>query len=496
MIKRIFVVGIAFFFVSAIFNAYIFNGKEGEIWAKSGAENAEEKKKEKAERERAKKEINEKLKNPQYYCAEALAELKEFKDFLWDTKKAARERAREELAKRIKVRVVSTVVDIIKSNKEQVEEILESKTQTYCDELLEEIEVRDYGDYPKKGVVTAIAYILENKYTESVERDLRNKKGWIITPLSEGIKAAEQKNFGLALSQFIKSRKTLFDNFEGIPMNEDITGDGKPEEIGGFLSARIGEIISHIEIKTMDEKIPFDNEGIVSKKPTVFVFYIDSRGKTPVSGIPLKVDFVRGSGNISKIPLQTGIQGDAQIPIESVNIDPTVKEMPLNVVIDRERLGLEKSIRLPSCPIILHKAKSIAYSINFFNSGSRSKPSSLVDSVKSLLANYEYGIEEYDIKGREVKEADIRGAASLNVDYLVHIVVSAAGGEVDYGMYYSNASSKAFIYSLPNGKIVAAIEGPSAKGYGTSVSRAGWDALGKVKSKLMGRVKEKIRELK
>lgn len=493
VLRKLFWLFVVVFCVSSTANAtWPLKSKE-----KGKEEVVEEK--EKTEKDKGIKEITEKMKDSRYCCADALAELKEFNGILWDTKNAARSRARDELSKRIKVRIVSTAVDILRSDKKHVEDKFESKIQSYCDQLLEGVDVRDCRDYPKKGEVTAIAFILESKYRETVESDLKNRKGWVLTPLLEGVKAAKQKNIGFALTQFIEARNKLFDNFEDVPVNEDVTGDGKPEEIGGFLSARIGEIISRIELKTIEEKIHFDSNGNITKKPTVFALYTDEKGKTHISGVPLKANFVKGSGSISDTPLQTGMQGDTEIPVETVNIDPTVKEVAVNVVIDRERLGLEEALVLPSCRINLFKTKSIAYSVNFFNSGSRTQPSLLVDSLKSIIVDYGYGIEEVDIKSSEVKNTDIKTVGGLNVDYLVYVIVSASGGGIGggyQGMYKATATSKAEIYSLPDGRLVASVQCPSTKGYGTSTSGAGYDALSKLKSGLMSALKTKIKELK
>ncbi|MFH1824487.1 MAG: hypothetical protein ABH873_04595 [Candidatus Firestonebacteria bacterium] len=460
-----------------------------------------QKKEEKERRERlawekADKEVNEKLKDPNYYCEKALAEYAEFDGNSWKTIEEAKKRARLELAKRLKVRVINTVSDTIKKDNKLVEEKFESKTTTYVDALLENVKVEEFEKYREKDQVTAIAYLPVRIYKDKVEADLKSKKISISTPFEQGLEAMKQKNYGQALTQFINSRAKLVDSFSGL-LNEDIDEDGKTEDVGGILSARISEIVNNLELKSLDDKIFFDSDGKITKKPTVFVSYrVDSNNRQPVSGIPLKVAFIKGEGKISEVPLKTSGQGDLEIPIENINVDSSTKEVTVNVEIDGEKIGLEKTFYLPICRIEMYKKKAVAYCVNFFSDGLKTHPASWVDEIKGMIIDYGFGVEEYDIKEKDISTTTINDITKTNVDYFIYVMMTSESKKDPYDMYNAMLTSKASIYSFPEEKIYKTIEGISASGYSTTGLNAGYDALGKVKNTLMDKIKAVIKDLK
>jgi hypothetical protein len=470
------------------------------IWP-LGKKDKESKKQEQIEQEelkRSKEEIK-KIKSRHgidLYVGEGLTEIKGGIT-LGEAKSSAKQRALEDLSTSIKVRIRGTIKDELKLTPEKgTEERFESMVNSYVDSVLSVVKDESFYNYPKEDVITVIVYISKSAYDEKVQKEVRAKIDRIVQYINEGTKSLKLKSFTGAIEHFLNAERWLSEDFGDLPVKEDINKDGIDDDLGAVIETNLTNIVQDMKLESLDEKIVYDTNGVVSKNPTVYLSYEEKTGKTtPMINIPLKATFIKGEGKITDVPLKTDRLGVVRIPVE--RIDPEYKEAVVRVEVDMKSLGLEGKLSPSPCDLNLTKKRAIAYSVNFFNSGVRETPTSIIDSVKSTIVEYGYATVPVNINGREVVDNELKAVADLNVDYLVLIVASASGGKVgDYEMYYSNVASKVLYYEMPDRNLIFSMEGPSSKGYGTSLSSAGWDALGKIKSNLMIKLKDKIKELK
>ena len=119
------------------------------------------------------KEIEKIKNNDDLYVGEAIVQIKTTSE---DAIERAKERAREELAKTIKVKVEKTIEDIIGKNARKSYELFESKTKSYSKAVLTDIPPGKYFlDYPTAKSVTYLLWVSKEKYEENVKKDIETR---------------------------------------------------------------------------------------------------------------------------------------------------------------------------------------------------------------------------------------------------------------------------------------------------------------------------------
>ena len=412
----------------------------------------------------------------------------------------AKQRSIDDLSSSIRIKVRTTVKDELKVGSNRgAEDKFERITNSYTAEILNKVTYKTYKDYPEKNMITVICYVLISDYEQNVQAEIKNNIAQITKYAIEGLKAQNGKLYLTALEDYSKGKEKLSECFYDLPAQEDIDNDGKPDDLYAFFDTNILKLIRNIKLETADEKVVFGTEGKLRKYPMVRVIYEDKNEKVPIPYIEVKASFMEGKGNgeIINRSLVTNRLGEVQIPIE--RIDPSYKEASIQVELDPGALKIdEKQIQIPYCVITVNRKRTFVCAVNFFNVNKRNKSEMIEKSLKSILRGLEYDVLDCNIKTEEVTDTDIKNTCENNADYLIVVTIKADGAKVgDYDMFYSNITSKAEVYSLPDGAVVTTIEdGPSAKGSGTSIANAGWNALDKIKSSLISQIKTELKELK
>jgi len=437
-----------------------------------------------------KKEIKEIKKNPEVYYGEAFAEIKRFEGDLWEATQQARKRAREQLNEYIKVRVNTSLRQVLKVGKKEYKKEIEDMTCLYADKVLEEVNYHDFPDYPRKGLVTCLAVVSKARYKQTVLKELENKKTKIITHLRAGLKALKAELISQAIDNFIQAKKWYEEFFKSVPLNMDLDKDGKIEETGAVIDVYLTSVLKCLEFRREEKRYTYGMDGEVIRKPFVFVYYREKKKKVPVSGLPLKAEFVQGEGKISEMELVTGDSGDVEIPVEYVNPQNVETTIQLSVDFDIS------DVALPFYRVELEKRKGVAYSVVFKKGEKISHPSLLKDIVKSVLSRYNYDIQEITIEKTEPSDWDIEKAIESNADYFLIVSVERISSSQvgDYDMYQARVASKIMVYKLPEKRLLTSLEGPSASGFGASKTSAVSNALGKIKNKLTDVIEEEIKK--
>jgi len=448
----------------------------------------------KLRRQEIKKEIKEIKKNPDIYYGEAFAEVKRFRNDLWKATEEARKRARQQLNEYIKIRVDTSLRQVLKIGEKGYKKEIEDIIELYADKVLEEVKYHDYTDYPKRGIVTSIATVGKETYKNTVLKELKNKRGKIITHLRAGLKALDRKLISQAIDNLLLAKKWYEEFFHQVPLNMDLDKDGKIEEIGAVVEVYISSIFKSIEFKQKEEGYTYTLEGNIFKKPIVAVYYIDKKEKIPVSNLLLKIKFVKGEGKISNSKTITDEYGEAEISVEYVK--PELPEASIQVEIDLEKYDLAGEIQLPFYRINLKKRKAVAYSVVFSQNGKITHPVSLKDITRAVLSKYGYDIEEIKLETTEVKEYHLDKVIELNADYFLFLLVESYGSSQvgDYELYQAKVGSRIFIYKLPEKRLISSIEGPETTGFGPSFSSASYNGLGKIKKKLLSLMEQEVKK--
>ncbi|MBU2567294.1 MAG: hypothetical protein KJ967_00780 [Elusimicrobia bacterium] len=456
-------------------------------------------KEQKKEREQIEKEIKsyKDRQNVDLYVGEGRAVSEKDSD---NAEAEAKNRAIDDLSSSIRIKVQTTVKDELKyASSRGAEEKFERITKSYTREILKKVISKPYKDYPEKNMVTMICYVSKSDYERDVQEEIKKNIVQITKYAIEGLKAQKEKLYLTALENFLTGKENLKKCFYELPAQEDIDNDGKPDDLYAFFDTNIIKMFRNIKLEPVDEKVVYGTDGKLRKYPVVKVIYEEQNEKVPIANIKVNASFIEGKGNseIANRTLLTNRLGEVQIPIE--RIDSSYKETSVQVELDPEALKVdEKQIQNPFCVITISRKKTFLCAVNFFNTQKRNKSEMIENSLKAILRSLEYDVIDYNMKTDKVKDEDIRNMGEKNADYLIAVIIKADGGKVgDYEMFYSYITSKAEIYSLPEGDVVASIDdGPSAKGFGTSASNAGWDALGKIKSSLISKIKKEIKGLK
>jgi len=226
------------------------------------------------------------------------------------------------------------------------------------------------------------------------------------------------------------------------------------------------------------------------------VYRVDENTQKPVVGLPVKAEFVKGAGKIVQTGLQSGPQGDLEIPVESVDVRPDTTEAAISAEIDGDKLGLEKTFLMPNARIEITKRKSIAYCVNFFNSDSLSHPDPWAAELRELIGNCGFSADACVIEEKELTPESLKRLSGRNNDYLVYLVFVSESRKDPFDMYKASIRAKADIYLLPSGRICRTIEGAGGEGYSTSAASAGYKALGKINASLSDKIKSGVKALK
>jgi hypothetical protein len=449
--------------------------------------------------------IKKKKNDPDIYWGEGIATIQNAD--LGAAREVAKERALNDLSQKIKVFVESDISHLIqgatKSSagklSEENREVFIEKVNVYTRVALSNIKDKFIADYPVKNNCTYFAYISKSEYERTVNEDIKIKKAQVKTSIANGDRAFEQNDFMIAANHWTMAYEQLEAFFGGLPLQDDLNNDGRNEDVASYIYKRVNNLFGKIQLSFIADKITYDASGVLTKKPIVQAKYTDAAGKThSVANLPLKVDFVSGTGWVNGAP-KTSEYGEAIIPLK---IDASNPSTVINVKIDVNALpGLNafRLSQLSEARLTIGKIKTIAVAAAFFNRNKRSTPAELMNEIKRILINNGFLTIEISLNGYEAAESEIARASSMNADYMLTVTMKTSntgtvGGYAN--MYVSTVSGLIALYKLPRGDQIAAEIISAKKGYGVSGSVAGWDGYGKIKKTALNKTKKIISEIR
>lgn len=433
--------------------------------------------------------IGEKKDDPDIYWGEGIYSIG---NDLGNAKIEAKKRALKDLSQKIEVQVTSelsntlTEKDITSGKKysTQVEEEFVSKIKTYTDQVITDVQGKDFIDYPEDGELTYFAYIDKSKYKEEVEKDLSTKRLMIKSAIQRGNNEFSDHRFLTALSGWIQAKHDLIRFFGNLPLEIDLD-DGNIVEVNSYLESRLRAFLLNISISFIDDKFYYDAQGNVSGRPTVIAQYIDkTQSKYPLARFPLKVEFVKGSGEtVSSI--KTENYGQADIPINYV--DPQNIFSTIEVMLDVKEIGGLDLFSIPNIStavLNLKKTKTVALVVYFDVSGNLLVPHEVFNQVQSLFINNGFNVISLAEQVSVMDPNVFKEANNKNADYLYSVIVKTASvsqvGGYD-NMYKASCGGSVSLFKLPQKNTAGSANIPTEEGFGVTRDGACWDALGNLK---------------
>ncbi|VVS90614.1 LPP20 family lipoprotein [Desulfoluna spongiiphila] len=491
---------IAGLFMAALLFAGCMGAKpvaeKGAIDNMAPAEAAAERAHLKAMRAEAKGFIAEKRRDKNLYIGEGTANIGAD---LGKGKLEAKNRAREELARQIRVKVESDFQLITEKRgvgaSAEVQQEITQRLETYTSQVLTNVQESDFFiDYPKTGTVTVLVFIPKEAYEVQVKEDLNQKKEMVVEAVKQAEKALKNGEYVRALKQFLEAGTMQRAFFGRVPVYAEIDGDGLRDELSNHVTFRVEGITSRIQLSLLNDTFLYDPEGHLEKQPRVLARYLDGTGTSvPVTSLPLVASFAEGQGRVA--PCVTGVYGQAELAVSAV--DPSLKTAVLQVAPDFTSLGDFSAYDLPPMrplKVDLLRKRAVALLVCCKNGGKGINVSGLTDAVTSLLLNRQLTVVPVD-NGQTV--ASVSGD-SLNADYLLAVeVVPSGGGTVGSyaNMHAARCGAGLSLYTLPAKSLTKKENLASQEGFGITAESAVWDAFGKSREpivKAAGKMMERV----
>lgn len=437
------------------------------------------------ENEIIKNRINE-LKN-ENYVGDGLANID---DDLHEARQLSKERAIASLAESIEVNVRSEVERIIVERTdeygEQFEEEFKQVIQTYTDIAISNRQDDWHIDYPVQNYVTTIVWISKEEYALRVSEDITNKINYVTGLIKNGAREFGRGDYMIGITHWIDAKSFLEDAFGRLPVEVQLTEKTDVEEANSYLNRRILNFFGNIHLFSDREEYFYDSEGKLRQTPEVYAQYMEGTTKRPIINLPLRVDFVRGSGRVDG-QMRTGLHGQTRIGID--NIDPSYPETIFNVTIDNiDGLELFPMQPPPSSTVNLKRLRSAVLSVNFTEIKGNLDIKGLWGSVSTIIGGGGFSVVEYTIRGRTPTDRDMERARQAYADYLVaaSFWIDNSGPMPNFeNMYYVYYSGVLGLYDVTSGSLLHEISLSQRRGLGTTLDLASRHAYNKIRDELI-----------
>lgn len=417
----------------------------------------------------------------------------------------AKDRARAELAKSIKVKVsrvfesnlISQVTNIENHRRETITEKIKSKINTYTDQLLEDLsESQPFQNYPAPRNVSIAVFINKDSYKKNVEDDINGKKSMIRGIINNGLQKINKKHFYEGIEDLILANTYLNRFFDGLPIADDIQGDNNIRNVNSYIDGKITGFFSSLNFVSLSGELFYDVRGKLNQSPVILLQYSDESGKKiAVSKMPAFGSFIQNSGNIRNKMITDNY---GKLKVEIKDIDPVSKSAKARITIDTSEFkGLDKipNLTLPFIDITMNKMKTVALSVTFLNNGKNSRLLQMENKIKSQLLKSGMQVVTLKSVSETLSERDYKNIKNSNADYFIHLFIKTWDAKTVGGynnMWAVKSSGTLSLYELPGIVLKNISQLPETQGYGTSESGAGFDGVGQLTKKIIQLVENNI----
>ena len=214
---------------------------------------------------------------------------------------SAKDSARSNLAKTLKVKVRATMVDISTKDKSRIESVIKTEVDT----ILQGVEIQDGWLDQVKGIYYALAVVERNIAASRVQEEIDKLEPFQKLNLKEGDKAAKEGDIINALSSYLSGYQKALALPPLYSALHIITPENKFSETQNISSvdfeSKIKHIVQDLNLTTFsgDGQIVKTRKGLA--EPLVGkVFIGKGEAWVPVSNIPVIFDYEIGTGELEK----------------------------------------------------------------------------------------------------------------------------------------------------------------------------------------------------
>ena len=214
---------------------------------------------------------------------------------------SAKDSARSNLAKTLKVKVRATMVDISTKEKSRIESVIETEVNT----VLQGVEIKDGWLDQVKGIYYNLAVVERTLAASRVQDEIGNIESVLKRNLNEGDEAAKMGDIINALSSYLSGYQkapalpTLYSALHIITPDNKFT---ETQNIStGDFESKVKHIVQDLNLATVsgDRQIVKTRKGLA--EPLVAKVFI-GKGEAwiPVSNVPVIFNYETGEGELEK----------------------------------------------------------------------------------------------------------------------------------------------------------------------------------------------------
>ena len=231
---------------------------------------------------------------------------------------SAKDSARSNLAKTLKVKVRATMVDISTKEKSHIESVIETEVDT----VLQGVEIKDGWLDQVKGVYYALAVVERNLAASRVQKEIGKIESVLKRNLNEGDEAAKKGDIINALSSYLSGYQkapALPPLYSALHIIISYNKYTETQNIStGNFESKVKRIVQDLNLATVsgDQQIVKTRKGLT--EPLVAKIFI-GKGEawTPASNVPVIFNYETGEGELEK-EKTSGSDGTVQTTVHKI----------------------------------------------------------------------------------------------------------------------------------------------------------------------------------
>ncbi|HIA11612.1 MAG TPA: hypothetical protein EYN69_06010, partial [Flavobacteriales bacterium] len=232
---------------------------------------------------------------------------------------SARESARSNLAKNLKVKIRSTMVDVATTEQTYIESVIETEVDT----VVEGVEIKDGWLDQDKGVYYSLAIVERSLAASSIQDRISTIEAVLQRNLNEGVEAENKVDVKSALSHYLSGYQkapTLSPLKSALYVITRSRKNSKTQNTSaGEFESRIKDIVHNLNLAKVsgDHQIVKTQKGLT--EPLVAKVYLLKGGdQIPVSNIPVVFNYEAGQGELEE-EKTSGSDGTVQSTIYKIS---------------------------------------------------------------------------------------------------------------------------------------------------------------------------------
>lgn len=230
---------------------------------------------------------------------------------------SANESARSNLAKNLKVKIHSTMVDVSTTEQAYVESVIETEVDT----VLEGVEIKDGWLDQSKGVYYALAVVERGLAASTIQNRIEKIESVLRRNLREGSEAENGADIISALSHYLSGYQKTSSLSPLKSALYVITGSqDNPKNISNVeFESRIKGLVHNLSLVAIsgDRQVVKTQKGLA--EPLVAKVYLLKEGnQVPVSSIPVLFNYESGQGELEQEKI-SGADGKVQTTIHKIS---------------------------------------------------------------------------------------------------------------------------------------------------------------------------------